>query len=51
MSNPVQQSQAEMELQAADEPDDEITSREETELDLMEADASEVGEVIGDETP
>lgn len=51
MSTPEQDTGAEVEAQAAQEPNDEITAREETELDLMEADASEVGEAIGDEMP
>lgn len=32
----------------ARQPDDPTTAREELELDLMEEDASEVGEIIGD---
>jgi hypothetical protein len=46
--DPEEQTQQEIKEQAAREPDDPQTSREETELDLMEDDASESGEVIGD---
>lgn len=46
---PEAQTQADVEAQAATEPDDPQTAREELELDLMEAGASEAGEVIGDE--
>ena len=48
---PEEQTQAEVERDAAAAPDDPTTAREELELDLMEADASEAGEVIGDEMP
>ena len=46
---PERATQAEIETQAAVEGDDPHTRREELELDLMSADASEAGEVIGDE--
>jgi len=48
--DPEAATQAEIRKQAAHEPDDPITSREELELDLMEADASETGEELGQET-
>lgn len=35
---------------SADDGDDPVTQREELELDLMEEDASEAGERLGDET-
>jgi hypothetical protein len=49
--DPERATEAETEAQAAAEPDDPTTAREELELDLMEADASDAGEVIGDEMP
>jgi hypothetical protein len=49
--DPEDATQGEVEAQAAATPDDPTTAREELELDLMEADASEAGEVIGDEMP
>ena len=49
--DPEEMTQAEVADEAARAPDDPTTAREELELDLMEADASEAGEVIGDEMP
>lgn len=49
--DPEDVTQAEVEAQAAIEPDDPTTAREELELDLMSAESSEAGEVIGDEMP
>lgn len=46
--DPEKQTQQEIKEQAAREGDDPQTSREETELDLMEMGASDEGEVIGD---
>jgi hypothetical protein len=43
--------QHEIREQAAEEPVDEDTAREAFELELMEHDASEEGEEIGDEMP
>lgn len=45
--DPEAQSEADTEAQAATEPDDPQTAREELELDLMEADVSKEGEHIG----
>jgi hypothetical protein len=45
---PEDETQAEIRSDAAHEPDDPITHREEVELDLMEEEASEEGEHIGE---
>ena len=47
---PEEATQEEIRSDAAVEPDDPVTAREELELDLMEADASELGESIGEPT-
>lgn len=49
--DPERETQAEIRADAAVEPDDPTTAREELELDLMEAGASEAGATIGDEMP
>ncbi len=49
MPDPEDRTQDEIREDAAAEPDDPVTAREEVELDLMEADASEAAEEIGDE--
>lgn len=46
--DPEDKTQAEIREQAATTPDDPTTSREELELDLMEADESDAGETIGE---
>ena len=51
MADPEERTEAEIERQAAATPDDPITRREELELDLMEHDDSEDGEIVGDEMP
>lgn len=48
--DPEEATQQEIRGDAVREPDDPTTAREELELDLMEDDASEAGEVIGEET-
>jgi hypothetical protein len=48
--DPEEQTQQEIKTDAAREPDDPQTAREELELDLMETDASEAGEEIGEPT-
>lgn len=47
-ADPEAATQEEIREDAAVEPDDPHTAREELELDLMEADRSEVGEDIGE---
>lgn len=48
--DPEARTQQEIREDAQREGDDPDTSREELELDLMDAGASDAGEVIGDET-
>ena len=48
---PEDKTQDEIKEQAAQEPDDPTTAREELELDLMEVDESDAGEEIGQEQP
>lgn len=48
---PEEQTQREVREEAAAEPDDPITSREELEVELMDEGSSEVGEEIGQHTP
>jgi hypothetical protein len=47
---PEEATQAEIRSDAAVEPDDPHTAREELELDLMEEDASDAGQIIGEPT-
>jgi hypothetical protein len=49
--DPEEQTQQEVKEEAAAEPDDPITSREELEVELMDDGASEAGEDIGQPTP
>ena len=49
--DPEAATQEEVKEQAASEPDDPVTSREELEVGLMDEGASEAGEEIGQETP
>jgi hypothetical protein len=48
--DPEQETQAEVEEDARTSPDDRTTQREELELALMDEDASEAGEQIGQPT-
>jgi hypothetical protein len=49
--DPEAATQEEVKEEAAAEPDDPVTSREELEVELMDEGASEAGEEIGQETP
>lgn len=49
--DPEEQTQHEVREEAAGEPDDPITSREELEVELMDEGASDAGEEIGQHTP
>jgi len=49
--DPEAKTQQEVKQDAATEEDDPVTSREELEVELMDRDASEAGEEIGQETP
>lgn len=51
MPDPEDVTQAEVRDQADEEPDDPATSREELEVELMDRDASELGEEVGDPSP
>lgn len=48
---PEEATQREVREEAATEADDPVTSREELEVELMDADASDAGEDIGQPTP
>ncbi len=48
---PEEATQREVREEAADEEDDPVTSREELEVELMDAGASDAGEDIGQSTP
>ena len=49
--DPEKQTEREVEREAAVEPDDPTTAREELELELMDEGESAAGTEIGDETP
>jgi hypothetical protein len=49
--DPEEQTQEEVREEAATEPDDPVTSREELEVELMDENVSEAGEDIGQPTP
>lgn len=49
--DPEEQTQREVREEAATEPDDPVTSREELEVELMDQGASDAGEQIGQHTP
>ena len=49
--DPEERTQDEVREEAATEPDDPVTSREELEVELMDDGASEEGEGIGQPTP
>ena len=49
--DPEMQTEREVEREAAVEPDDPTTAREELELELMDEGESAAGEEIGEETP